>query len=76
MKKSYGFRILADSLEIYDGYDAVRLLGAALKEAHGAGMYTMDDISRICDCKMYNEQEFLLHESEGNQCPYRHKSDT
>ena len=37
-----GFRVLADSVEIYDGYEGTQLFGEALKEAYYSGRCTVD----------------------------------
>ena len=33
----YGFRLLADSIELFEPYEAVRLFGQALEEAYASG---------------------------------------
>lgn len=38
----YGFRLLQDSLEIFDSYEAVQLFGKALKEAYTSGSCTVN----------------------------------
>lgn len=39
----YGFRLLSDSLEIFDRYDAVRMFGRMLKEAYTSGACVIDE---------------------------------
>ena len=42
-RAAYGFRLLSDSLEIFDRYDAVRMFGRMLKEAYTSGACVIDE---------------------------------